>query len=342
MSSFTNQIPKLIVTQPPFSTFILEATGASGFEVVETIQELWSGYGQILRLRLQDSTSQTIIAKHIALPEKAHHPRGWNTSLSHQRKIRSYQIESHFYQNQNQICDGSCRTPRLLGHLQENEQTLLLLEDLDASGFPLRLGQLSLAQVDVCLKWLAEFHATFLTEGAPPAQGLWETGCYWHLATRPDELAALDDAALKAAAPAIDDILSRARFQTLVHGDAKLANFCFSQAGDAVAALDFQYVGGGCGMKDVAYFLGSCLDETVITRRESELLETYFGHLVAALVRRNSPLDRGALVTEWRALYSYAWTDFHRFLNGWCPTHWKLNSYSEKLAKQVLSELASE
>ena len=242
-----------------------------------------------------------------------------------------------FYQNQNKDCDSHCRTPQLLAALQEGEQTLLLLEDLDSSGFPSRLTTVTSEQVSLCLHWLAEFHATFLEECHPtPDVGLWQTGTYWHLATRPDELAALTDRALKAAAPAIDAKLSQARYQTLVHGDAKLANFCFSQAGDQVAALDFQYVGGGCGMKDVAYLLGSCLDEATIEEQESELLDTYFGFLTTALARRQSTLDPAALIIEWRALFPYAWTDFHRFLKGWCPTHWKLKGYSEKVAKSVL------
>jgi Ser/Thr protein kinase RdoA (MazF antagonist) len=59
-------------------------------------------------------------------------------------------------------------------------------------------------------------------------------------------------------AAVIDQVLNNCSYQTIVHGDAKLANFCFSKEG-AVSAVDFQYVGGGCGMKDVAYFLGSCL-----------------------------------------------------------------------------------
>ena len=56
-------------------------------------------------------------------------------------------------------------------------------------------------------------------------------------------------------APELDRRLRAARFQTLVHGDAKPANFCFDARRGAVAAVDFQYVGGGCGMKDVAYLL---------------------------------------------------------------------------------------
>ena len=306
------------------------------------IQELWSGYGQILRLRLHGSLEQTVVAKYINLPDTANHPRGWNTNLSHQRKVRSYQVETHFYQHQSKKRSYHCRTPQLLGSFQEGEQTLLLLEDLDASGYPLRLTSVTPQQVDLCLRWLAEFHAAFLTESSSMpsvSEGLWEVGTYWHLGTRPDELVALDDESLKAAAPIIDSLLSKARYQTLVHGDAKLANFCFSKDADEVAALDFQYVGAGCGMKDVAYFLGSCLDEQIIEAQESQLLDTYFGYLTECLHCCQSAFDVTAVIAEWRSLYPYAWTDFHRFLKGWCPTHWKLNSYSEKMMRRVVKEL---
>jgi hypothetical protein len=62
------------------------------FEVVEVVQELWSGYGQILRLRL-DGDSQVVV-KHIRMSATASHPRGWNSNLSHQRKLKSYQVET--------------------------------------------------------------------------------------------------------------------------------------------------------------------------------------------------------------------------------------------------------
>jgi hypothetical protein len=45
------------------------------------------------------------------------------------------------------------------------------------------------------------------------------------------------------------------------------------------------------------------------------------------------------LETEWRELYPVAWTDFFRFLQGWSPGFWKINSYSRRLARQVLKEL---
>ncbi len=319
-----------------FESMILETTGASSFEPLEVIQELWSGYGQIIRLKLFGAARETVVVKHVMMPRDKKHPRGWNSNLSHDRKVFSYQVETEWYQSRSAQCDAKCRIPEYLGFGRDRENVLLILEDLDHSGFPKRLSSLTCDQVDLCLNWLAEFHATFLGE---PSTGLWETGTYWHLATRPEELEALDDEALKNAAAEIDRRLGEAKFQTLVHGDAKLANFCFSESGDAVAGLDFQYVGSGCGMKDIAYFLGSCLSESECEENEAALLETYFDRLESALLRRQPAVDPLAVVTEWRELFPLAWTDFHRFLKGWCPGHWKINSYSERLAREVINKL---
>ncbi len=319
-----------------FESVILQATQASGLEVSEVIQELWSGYGEILRLHLKGGDRDTVVVKHVTMPLQKSHPRGWNSNISHQRKVYSYQVETEWYKRWSQKCDAHCRIPQFIEFAREGDEVLVVLEDLDAVGYPSRLSSVGPKQIEICLAWLAEFHATFL--GVKP-DGLWETGTYWHLATRPEELEALDDPAMKSAAPEIDRRLSTATHQTLVHGDAKLANFCFSPDGEQVAALDFQYVGGGCGMKDVAYFIGSCLDETSCEAREAELLDTYFSAFREALVRRKSDVDAAAAEAEWRDLYPVAWTDFHRFLKGWCPGHWKINSYSERLAREVVASL---
>jgi hypothetical protein len=67
-------------------------------------------------------------------------------------------------------------------------EIVLVLEDLDAAGFPGRRTAADETRMRACLHWLAHFHATFIGE---PPEGLWPTGTYWHLATRPDELEAL-------------------------------------------------------------------------------------------------------------------------------------------------------
>ena len=87
-------------------------------------------------------------------------------------------------------------------------------------------------------------------------------------------------------------------------------------------------------MKDVAYFIGSCLNESDCERLEAQILETYFDHLQSAMAERNEALE-----TEWRSLYRVAWADFHRFLKGWSPGHWKINSYSERVTAEVIRSL---
>ena len=319
-----------------FQQVARQAVAAETIFHIEDIQSLWSGYGKIMRYGLTGCDRDSVVIKYVKLPDKAHHPRGWNTDISHQRKIRSYHVESAWYRGWARYCDASCRVPGCLALEEDEEEFLMVLEDLDASGFTLRKNSVSMAEMQVCLSWLANFHATFM--GQDPSR-LWPVGTYWHLDTRPDELQALDDAVLKSAAAKIDRRLNTARYRTFVHGDAKLANFCFPQSGEKVAAVDFQYVGGGCGMKDVAYFIGSCLYEEDCERYESELLNVYFALLREALQARDSAINFDDLEKEWRALYPVAWTDFHRFVKGWSPGHWKIHDYSERLAREVVAQL---
>ena len=88
----------------------------------------------------------------------------------------------------------------------------------------------------------------------------------------------------------IDNKLNDCKFKTFVHGDAKLVNFCFAKDGH-VAGVDFQYVGGGCGMKDVAYFIGSCLNERDCEYLENQIFDTYFDYLQIAMKERNEELE---------------------------------------------------
>ena len=328
----------------PVLEYAASVTGADRAQARELVQELWSGYGEIVRLDLRPGKtgSATAIVKYIKPPSTAAHPRGWNTSASHQRKLRSYEVESFWYSDWAIRCDGVCRVAKCYGSSMINDTRVLVLEDLDAH-YPARCSHATLDQAIAVLQWLARFHARFL--GEDPT-GLWPLGTYWHLATRQDEYDAMPDGALKDAAMSLDQALSQCRFQTLVHGDAKIANFCFhepvtdlSVTTDPVSAVDFQYVGGGCGIRDVVYFLGSCLTEAECEQQQENLLDVYFAELTSAALQHDAGFPVTELVAEWRALYAIAWTDFYRFLAGWMPDHPKVNSYTKSLAKQALASL---
>jgi hypothetical protein len=210
-------------------SFAAQATGATHAVVVEEIQALWAGYGSIARVSLDDSS--TAIVKHVN-PPNSHstrsHPRGWTGDLSHARKVKSYAVETRFYTHFAAKCRPECRVPALLavkggedGGDGRSGERFLLLEDLDAAGWPERRSHMDRTEVDACLRWLAWFHASFL--GCQPT-GLWAVGTYWHLHTRPDELDAMPPRwrRLKDAARAIDTRLSSCRYRTIVHGDAKV------------------------------------------------------------------------------------------------------------------------
>ena len=316
--------------------FILERTKADRITNRIEVQSLWSGYGRIQKLALEGTDFPSIIVKHVQ-PGRGTHPRGWNTDLSHQRKLKSYQVETNWYASQkNKAGNNLARMPACLGTRKEEDEVLLVLEDLDASGFAGRRGSVNPAEWRACVRWLAAFHAEHL--GSAP-DGLWESGTYWHLETRPDELERLDDQMLKDFASPIERVLKNSRFQTLVHGDAKLANFCFNLDGSEVAAVDFQYVGGGCGMKDLAYFVGSCFRDEDAETMEVEVLDYYFMQLGFFLDKIESRQTKDEVEEDWRPLYRVAWADFHRFMKGWSPGHWKLSDYSERVTREVIASL---
>ena len=276
--------------------------GARSARREAVIQSLWSGYGELLRIRLEGGRAPTAIAKWVRPPADAI-----------ERKLRSYEVETEFYRS---VAPRSpLRVPAFYGarvgtatsagrlHGERDEsvcsgaphgERLLLLEDLDAAGFGRRTDEAHGADLDAMLAWLARFHAQFLGERVA---GVWPIGTYWQLETRRDELAAIDDRELRDAASALTARLTSARFQTLLHGDAKDANFCFSANHD-VAAVDFQYTGHGPGIVDVAYLLYGRSDEPD-DGIDSARLDSYFRHLA-----------RPDVEAEWRALYPIALARF--------------------------------
>ena len=330
------RVPEL-VTRPSDKELIeriRRGTGAVGVELGARLQSLWGGYGELFRAELTGLPVTSAVVKCVLPPPERALASDPRKRRSHRRKLRSYEVELAFYQRYASRCADACRVPRLLYGAHDQGQFLFVLEDLDAAGFGARRARCSDAELALCLSWLAAFHARFL---GVASEGLWKVGTYWQLATRPDELAALGGHALRRAAPRIDRRLNAASFRTLVHGDAKLENFCFSRAGDAVAAVDFQYVGGGVGVKDVAYFLSSCFSPRECQAAVPPALDLYFAALRSALAVDSPGTDAGAVEREWRELFAWAWLDFYRFLLGWAPLEAARDEYSEALLHALLA-----
>ncbi|MCZ2723109.1 DUF1679 domain-containing protein [Marinomonas sp. 15G1-11] len=324
--------------------YIKRQLTASSVVYIETLQALWSGCGVIVRYSVSGVEGvSSVILKRIKVPDHIYHPKGWDSEYATQRKIYSYQVEKNWYESWSKLCDSSCYIAKCYGvlNLDKTKEVYILLEDLDSIGFSKRHAGLSVSESLPCLHWLAAFHARFIRERPNkewPA-GLWEKGTYWHLSTRQPEWESMQEGVFKTAAPHIAHTLDQARFQTLVHGDAKVANFCFSDDGLCVSGVDFQYVGKGVGVQDLAYFLGSCLDEQSLQEHLDYLLDVYFTELSRSIISTGESPDFAEAVTqEWFHLFPVAWADFHRFILGWSPKHKKNTQFSRKLALKGLSE----
>lgn len=285
--------------------WVCEHTGARQVAERHLIQRLWGGCGDLWRLRLDGDSQGTVILKEIRFPTDSR-------SMSDARKRRSYLAEENWYRSYSADCPPTCRVARLLACRDTEQGLCLLLEDLGMQGYqPARPPS---RQRMLCgVRWLATLHARFF--GVTP-MGLWEQGTYWHLDTRPDEYRQMPAGPLKEHARSFDRALREARFQTIVHGDAKPANFLWAPD-DSAAAVDFQYVGGGCGVRDLAYFLDCCLGEERAMAEIESWLDHYFQHLRRALVKHGHGSQGEEVEREWRRLFPVAWTDFNRFYQGW-------------------------
>lgn len=347
---------------PSFISWLEESCQADAVET-SLIQTLWSGYGACFRATLQPTGNSHLVAPLFAVvkcavtPSTQEHPRGWNGDAGHRRKLRSFAIENSFYQYVQPFTNERCKTPRCIASARDVDSTLLVMEDLGKLGFTQTTLRLSVAQAETVLTWLAHFHSGFVNTMPyfhTKNISLWDTGTYWHLETREDEFQAMPPSPLKNNAGKIDNTLNSAKYHTLVHGDAKVANFCFTPDYRSCAAVDFQYVGFGVGVKDVAYFLGSALSVEDQMTYSEHCLEVYFNALALALHQRytmrsqayeSAPptaiekSDIPLLINEWRSLYPIACADFHRFLAGWSPHHWKIDKALRDQTSIALSML---
>lgn len=131
-------------------------------------------------------------------------------------------------------------------------------------------------------------------------------------------------------------------YQTLIHGDVKSENLFTSADGDQVAFYDFQYVGLGLGVCDLAKFF-TCsvpLDMLVADRYvpdvlemgegESQLLERYWKNLRE--VGRGREYDWELFVRHWEV----ALVDWLRFQASW--GFWGNTEWLEARVRSILKD----
>lgn len=313
---------------------------------------LWSSYGHIYRLHVhleKNSAITSLILKTVTPPAMK------SPDESHLRKLISYRVERFFY---SKLSSALTLNPaRVAKDYKVTSDDSLLLEDLEVA-FPVSPGSgLSLQRTLTVLKWLANFHATFWNidpsiailpppcEVAIPseAQGAWAQGGYWYLDTRQEEYACIGrdwKPFLSQFQAAAMKLKTDTRGRTLIHGDCKAANILFSADSATCALYDFQYVGGGLGVQDLVYFLGTSIDGAILRKKggDEELLGYYHKELMQALNARNGVDAKLFSLEVLKEQFEVALVDWMRFMAGW--GRWGNAGWVESNVRKILKKWA--
>jgi thiamine kinase-like enzyme len=193
------------------------------------------------------------------------------------------------------------------------------------------------------------------SSNVPP--GLWEEGSFWQLGTRRHELDDLEDVWIRygldtTCAEEIHDILTTSRFRTVIHGDAKAANFFFYDGQEGyrntvartlrIGGYDFQYSGMATPLRDVAYFLCCSMRHDLIRDHEDALLLYYYNELCASLCQQDADEYH---FDEMKSIYDVCVVDLARFMAGsrwWGNIEYiehKTRCWLANRKKKVLSEI---
>ncbi|KAH7144201.1 Ecdysteroid kinase-domain-containing protein [Dactylonectria estremocensis] len=239
-------------------------------------------------------------------------------------------------------------------------------------------------QVHAALEWLANFHGSswkMLPDDLnafvlPPleemqrrrtlpdtsGQKLWLNGGYTYLATRRSEYASLaadsysewneafcgssKDSSQSIADMAAAFLTPRGRpFETYIHGDVKSENLFTTKMGDKVAFFDFQYVGLGLGVCDLAKLFtcsvptkmlatGLIPDELAMQDGERNLLEHYRETLLS---RRPPGSDIDYPVDLFIRHWETALVDWCRFQASW--GFWGNTEWLEARVRSILKDV---
>ena len=103
------------------------------------------------------------------IPDISARPLGGTSMLA--RTPSCLRMQLAWYSSLAKLTDQNCRTPKLIHFENSEDGVLLVMEDLNPAGFPIRKTEVLMPDIKLCLKWLAFFHAKFMKE--EPAD-LWQ------------------------------------------------------------------------------------------------------------------------------------------------------------------------
>ena len=247
----------------------------------------------------------------------------------------------------------------------------LLLRDFHPREGWRQCAHLGRERMEAALRALARFHAFFWlgprgegSKGDPLAEpkaslspNLWEVGCYWDLAKQPEDqvgslparwarlleafggkgLAPEEVGGMRSVGPRLERVAREVAAkvhghrQTVIHGDAKIANFFFRDGPEGggvpeVGLIDFQWSGPGLAAVDVSYCIWASASlellggEVEAGGGEAGLVEAYHSSLVKALEAAGFAGEEIPPLATFEGEYELALLDLARVVVG---EHWK-------------------
>ncbi len=289
---------------PEWLTQALRSTGTINNSTVksfsmEMIGEGQAFTGQIARLSLnydidEESAPKSLIAK---FPASDPNLRTiWNRYHLYEREIRFYK----------EIAKGiDLRIPRCYyGDLDiEAGESVLILEDITKARVGDNVTGCSFEDAELTFRSLGKFHAAWwespqlddigwipaFNHGADYVQGLYQQSWGPFLDKFGNQV---HDSFLELGAwlgRNVANIRNRLAEspRTLIHGDLRLDNLLFSSSenGTSLIVIDWQFIGRGRSVSDIAYFLVFCLPPEQRRGMEKSLLKIYHSVLIEAGVR---------------------------------------------------------
>ncbi|CAI7655482.1 unnamed protein product [Penicillium viridicatum] len=316
-------------------------------------------------------TTYPLILKLISPPRKS-----GTADEGHLRKMLSYEVEQYFYSEVVPQLGDDISIAKCLASTRDMD---------DAEGSAELKGLMATVMVRAALDWLAGFHsrsrgllpATLDEYVLPPLEessrrqssgkdvgnGLWLNGGYTYLATRGKEYASLaqdtdsewsdvlcgvsEGNSLSVAEMVALFLTPRGRaIESYIHGDVKSENLFTTTNGDKVAFFDFQYVGLGLGVCDLAKLFtcsiplhmlvdgnGSLPEQLSMCDGERGLLERYRMSLL-----QDEESDEAELY-EWEAFkrhWETALVDWCRFQASW--GFWGNTEWLEARVRSIVND----